>query len=131
MARATLSNLASLPYLAPEGIVVAGLLLVIVAGLLRRRPLRVLAAALALATCAAAALATVLTADGVPRGLCGGLVARDPFADFFKLLALAATAIIALLALRSRDAIDYDKDDGDAHEFYALLLAAALGAMLM
>ena len=68
------------------------------------------------------------TATPAPRALFGGLLARDPFADFFKLLFAAAGAIVALASMRARDVIDGDRD---AAEWGSLLLAVVLGAGLM
>lgn len=82
-------------------------------------------AALTLAGVALAAWATLATAHQ-PRGLFFGLVARDPFADFWKLFFLATLALVALLSLRAGDAIDES-----AAEFYALAGTATVGMMLM
>jgi NADH-quinone oxidoreductase subunit N len=59
------------------------------------------------------------------------MVARDPYADFFKYLFALTSAIVAVTALRSRDAIDYTRRDADAGEFYTLVLGVTLGMNLM
>lgn len=126
-----LSNLASLRFFLPETILVGGIAALVVASFVVKRRGDLVAAALTVATCLGAGIATVLTADGAARGLFGGLLARDPFADFFKLLAVAATAIVALIAVRTRDAVDHERGGPDACELGALLVAAALGVALM
>jgi NADH-quinone oxidoreductase subunit N len=109
------------PELALGGAVVLVLLVDLVVGRLRIGWV----AALSLAGMGVAAWLTVATAHQ-PAGLFFGLVARDSFADFFKLFALAAGALVALLSLRAGDAIDES-----AAEYYALVLTTTLGMMLM
>jgi NADH-quinone oxidoreductase subunit N len=128
-----LDNAASFAFALPDLVLAAGIVLVLAVGLISRGLPRRYPAALAVAITIAAVAATLATADGQSRGLFGGLIARDAFADFFKLLAPAAAAIVSLLALRARDAIDFStahKDD-EAPEFFALILTAALGVQLM
>jgi NADH-quinone oxidoreductase subunit N len=109
------------PELALGGAVVLVLLVDLVVGRLRIGWV----AALSLAGLTAAAWLTIATAHE-PRGLFFGLLARDPFADFWKLFSLAAGALVALLSLRAGDAIEES-----AAEFYALVLTTTLGMMLM
>jgi NADH-quinone oxidoreductase subunit N len=99
-------------------------------GLVLPRLSRQLAAAATVAILAAAGVATLATASA-PAGLFAGLLARDPFADYFTLIALVTTAVVTLLALSSRDALDPAAPDREAPELFALLLAAALGVALM
>ena len=82
---------------------------------------------------AAAVAATVATAPAAPAGLFGGLMARDRFGDFFRLLAPAGGRVVALLAVRAtrRPGRRRPRDDRESAEFFALLLAAVLGVMLM
>jgi NADH-quinone oxidoreductase subunit N len=123
-------NVASLFLFWPENALVLGLCLLLVVDLVRRGASRTLAATLALVTLAAVVVLTIVT-GGRTGGLFGGMVARDPFADFFKYLFALTSAIVAVTALRSRDAIDYTRRDADAGEFYALVLGITLGMNLM
>src|SRR6185312_9351783 len=124
-ARLMLDNAHSLAAFAPELVLAATVLVVLAADLAVGR-LRIGAVAvLSLVGVAAAAWATLATA-GAPRGLFFGLVARDPYGDFFKLLFLMTAALVALVALRAGDAVEES-----AAELYALLLTTTLGMMLM
>jgi NADH-quinone oxidoreductase subunit N len=109
-----------LPELVLAGLVVALIAVDLVAGRLRAG----WCAALTIAACAVAAYATVHTA-AEPRGLFHGLVARDAFADFWKLFALVTCALVALITLRS------DAAQHSAAEVYALVATTTLGVMLM
>ena len=129
-----LDNFPSFVFLLPELVLAGGIVLVLLLGLLGRTLPRQAPAALAIVTALGAVAATLGTADGQSRGLFLGLIARDPFADFFKLLAPLAAVIVILLALRARDAIDFGLQpvpDREAPEFCALILTAALGVQLM
>jgi len=120
-----LDNAHSLAAFAPELVLAATVLVVLAADLAVGR-LRIGAVAvLSLVGVAAAAWATLATA-GAPRGLFFGLVARDPYGDFFKLLFLMTAALVALVALRAGDAVEES-----AAELYALLVTTTLGMMLM
>ena len=122
------------PFL-PELILAATVLLVLASDLVAGRPSLARAATLSLLGLASAFAVTLSTLHAAPRGLFFGLLARDPFANFFKLLFIGADALIVFAAMRSRDAIDFAaapplRDDGAA-EFYALTLTTTLGMMLM
>jgi NADH-quinone oxidoreductase subunit N len=120
-----LDNAHSLTAFLPE-LVLAGAVLVLLSLDLLVGRLRIgQVAALTVAAVAASAAATVWTAQA-PRALFFDLIARDPFADFFKLLFLATAALVAFVSLRAGDAIDES-----AAEFYALLLTTTIGMMLM
>ncbi|MBI5479918.1 MAG: NADH-quinone oxidoreductase subunit N [Deltaproteobacteria bacterium] len=123
-------NVASLFLFWPESVLVLGLCLLLVVDLVARGASRALAATITLATLAAVVVATIVTA-GRAGGLFGAMVARDPYADFFKYLFALCSAVIAVTALRSKDAIDYTRRDADAGEFYALVLGITLGMNLM
>jgi NADH-quinone oxidoreductase subunit N len=125
-----LENVASLFLFWPESTLVIGLCVLLVVDLVARGASRALAAGIALATLAAVVIVTVFT-TGRTSGLFGGMVARDPYADFFKYLFALTSAIIAVTALRSRDAVDYTRRDADAGEFYTLVLGITLGMNLM
>jgi NADH-quinone oxidoreductase subunit N len=126
-----LANAPSLTFALPEVILVLGILTVLLVGLVRRDVSRYVPAALTMVVAAAALLVTVTTGDHLPRGLFEGLIARDPFADFFKGIALCTVLVVALVSTRARDAIDYRRRDREAPELYALLLSAVLGVHLM
>jgi NADH-quinone oxidoreductase subunit N len=123
-----LANGASLIPFGPEIVLSVGTVSVLAAGLAFPRASRHLALAMTLMTLMVTVVVALGTATPVPRALFGGLVARDPFADFFKLMFAAAGVIVALASMRSRDIIDGERD---AAEWGALLLAVVLGAGLM
>jgi NADH-quinone oxidoreductase subunit N len=126
-----LSNVASLVPFSPEMVLSAGIIVVLGFGLVFPRLPRAVVLGLTLATLTAAVAATVATTVPSPRALFGGLLARDSFADFFKLLFALAGAIVALALARARDVLDGPSGDRDAAEIAALLLAVVLGACLM
>jgi NADH-quinone oxidoreductase subunit N len=129
-----LDNLSSLRWFAPELILSVGILVILTADLFAAAPSRRRSGGLAIASLALALAATVGTMDGQRRGLFGGLIARDPFTDFFKILFIAVTALVGIAAMRSKDAIDYapgENQDKESGEFYALTLTATIGMFLM
>ena len=121
-----LDNAHSLAAFAPELALAATVCVVLVVDLIVGRLRIGWVAALTIAGVAVAAWLTVATGHTPPRGLFFGLVARDPFGDFWKLLFLATAALTALVSLRAGDAIDES-----AAEFYALVVATTIGMMLM
>ena len=127
-----LSNMISLHLFIPEIALTVGVLLLLVWDMafspLRRGP----AAFIALCSLGVAAAVTLLSSQAGPVELFNGLMVRDAFADFFKLLFYACTGIIVLASLRAKDAIDYtDGRDREAAELFALLLSMCLGMNLM
>jgi NADH-quinone oxidoreductase subunit N len=141
---AALDNSASLLLALPELVLSAGVLLLLLVGLLRPRLPHAAGATLAVLVAAATAAVTLATAPRAPQGLFGGLVARDGFGDFFRLLAPLAAAYVALLSLRARDTLAAGQGhagtggaagptaaDPEAPELFALLLTATLGVVLM
>ena len=125
-----LSNLISLHLFTPEIALTLGIVLLLVLDLVFSLK-RGAAAFVALIALASAGVMTLVT-TGHNTEMFGGLIMRDGFADFFKLLFLLVTAVVVVVALRSKDAIDYtDGEDRDATEFYALLLTLNLGMNLM
>src|SRR5688572_29831806 len=126
-----LPNIPSIYYFWPENILILGILSIVVVGMAAKRQSRRLMGGITLVTCLASLVATLVTADGNPRGIFGGIIARDPFSDFFKVLFLLTTAVVGLVALRARDAIDYKDNDREASEFYSLTLSATLCMNLM
>src|SRR5438046_7892833 len=97
-----LGNAASFSRFLPDLCLAGGALAALLLPVIFRRVGAGLAAVITLISAAAAIVATIFGA-GPPAGLFGGLVARDPFADFFRILFTAAAALVALLATRSRD----------------------------
>ncbi len=126
-----LSNNESLYWFLPELILSGGALLILIWDLIAKRPNRRAYGAGALVILAATAVAIVVTTDGQARGLFGGLVARDPFGDFWKWIALAITGLVGVISMRSKETIDYTAGDKDSGEFYALTLTVCLGLFLM
>jgi NADH-quinone oxidoreductase subunit N len=127
-----LDNVQSLYHFAPESVLAGGILLTLLADLVLRRARPRILGALALLALAGAATATLIT-GGTTRGLFGGLMARDPFADFFKLLGAGVGALAVIMSLRSDETIEYrgPRPGGESGEFFALLLATVLGMNLM
>jgi NADH-quinone oxidoreductase subunit N len=129
-----LTNVESMSAFSPELVLSAGVVLVLLVDMVQRGSSRRVAGGLATATLIAALAALLATAPAAAAdslGLFGGLVARDRYGDFWKVLFLLTTFIVGLMATRSRDAIDRDRGDGDAGEFYALALAICLGLFVM
>jgi len=129
-----LDNVASMKWFAPELILSVGVLAILIVDLIVGVPSRKRAGGITIAALAGAFAATVATMDGQSRGLFGGLIARDPFTDFFKLLFLATTAFVGVAAMRSRETIEYqpgEYQDRESGEFYALALTTTIGMMLM
>ncbi len=129
-----LDNVQSLRYFAPELILSVGILAILVADLVVGKPDRKRSFGVAAVSLAIALVATLATMDGRARGLFGGLIARDPFTDFFKVLFIVTSALVGVAALRSRDAIEYrpgELQDKESGEFYALLLTSTIGMFLM
>src|SRR3569623_1791534 len=77
-----------------ELVLAAGIFLVLGVGLVARTGSRYVALGLTVATLVGATGALLGTAPVQPRGLFGGLLARDAFGDFFKLLAAAAGPLL-------------------------------------
>jgi NADH-quinone oxidoreductase subunit N len=142
-----LDNFASLVPFLPELVLCGGIVAVLALSFSRRARVGAAAVAVAAVTCLGAIVATLATASSTPQGLFGGLIARDPFADLFKLLIPLSGALVCGLALRARQEGPQEAtEDGapvagnqpptiaadrEAPEFFALLLAVVLGAQLM
>jgi NADH-quinone oxidoreductase subunit N len=132
MSMSMLDNAGSLRPFLPETILCVGIVLLLLGDLFGRGLRRGAAGAITLVTVLGSGASVVLTAGGGTRLLFFGLIARDPFTDFFKYFFLLVTAVVGVVALRARDAIDYTTGrDPDAAEFYALVLTATLGMNLM
>jgi NADH-quinone oxidoreductase subunit N len=126
-----LDNYQSLRDFLPETILSLTVLVVLTVDLIAGKPNLRRTALLTLAGIAGAFIATLATMRGAPRGLFGGLIARDPLSDFFKIFFLVTTALIGVAAMRARDAIDYTDGDKESAEFYTLTLTTTIGMFLM
>jgi NADH-quinone oxidoreductase subunit N len=131
-----LDNFQSLAYFWPETILSLTILLIITVDLIAGKPNLRRTSMLALLGLVGAAVAVIAKMDyGATYGLFGGLTAKDPFGDFFKLFFIATTILVGIAATRSRDAIDYTATgaykDLESAEFYALTLTTTLGMFLM
>jgi len=80
---------------------------------------------LAIITAVIAADATIRVSAPEPMVAFYGMFVLDPFAVFTKVLICLATALGIILSL------DYMKDEANTGEYYALMLFAMLGMMLM
>jgi NADH-quinone oxidoreductase subunit N len=129
-----LDNLHSLTWFWPETILGIAALAVLLADLVAGRPsLRRPAAITFVALGAAACVLWMRLDPSRAFGLFGGLMAKDPLADFFQLLFLGGTFVIAILSLRSSDAVEHTgaRRGAEAAELYALLLTTTVGLFLM
>ncbi len=120
---------------APEQVLTGAILLVLAVDLVAGRPSVTRAATLTLGGLGAAALTTILTMRPDGEGLFYGLMARDPFGDYFKLLFILTNVFITLAAVRSRDAVDWSAPPPEgregAAEFHAIMLTLSIAMMLM
>jgi NADH-quinone oxidoreductase subunit N len=127
-----LDNAGSLYWFSPESVLTGGILVILLVDIIAKRSSRKLMGMLTLLTLLGSAVATLATRPQKhPWGLFGGLIARDGFSDFFKLFFVLTTAIVGIMALRAKDAIDYTDGDKEAGEFFALALSVTLGMNLM
>ena len=130
-----LDNFQSLVYFLPETLLGATILAILILDLIAGRPRLQRSSVISLLGLAASLVATVATMDGQKRGLFGGLIARDPMSDFFKIFFILTTALIGIAAMRARDAIAYDgagdDKDKESAEFYTLMLTTTIGMFLM
>jgi NADH-quinone oxidoreductase subunit N len=124
-------NIGSLLFFWPEMVLVIGIIGLLLVDLVRRGARPRLVLGLTLCVLAGVVVASLVTTAGRPRGLFGGLIARDPFADFFKYFFALTSGIVGLVTLRSRETVDSSRRDPDAGEFYALVLGITLGMNLM
>lgn len=133
---APLGNAASLAPFLPELVLSAGIVVVLLVGLADRPGRERAFVALTVLALAAVAASAIYT-GAEDRALFGGLLARDAFADYFKVLFAAAGIIVALCGYRSSDVGDASvaaaapAGGGTRGEWFALLLSLVLGANLM
>jgi NADH-quinone oxidoreductase subunit N len=130
-----LDNVQSLVYFLPETVLTVAILAILVIDLVAGRPDLKRTAGIALTGIVGSLIATVATMDGQARGLFGGLIARDPMSDFFKIFFLVTTGLVGVAAMRARDAVDYAAEgrerDQESAEFYTLMLTTTVGMFLM
>ena len=122
----SLSNLDSLRYFLPEGIVALTILLVLGADGISRGRRGGLNAAVAIAGMVAA-LAAAVAQIGMPSTfLFMGMLAFDPFGVFFKIFFLAVGVVVVLVAHPYREL-----SREFTGESYAMLLGVVMGMMLL
>jgi len=114
-----------------ELVLAAGVFLVLGVGLVARGASRRVTLGLTALILVAAGAALLATAVPGPRGLFGGLLARDAYGDFFKLLAAVAAVLVTLASIASEEVLDHRDGDRDGAEYGALVLSVVLGAGLM
>lgn len=122
----------ALPYLGPELVITCAILLAILVDLLLRGDEKRLVAHLGVFACLLGIWGAVQTGTGTETAPSPGLplldhaVQADAFGTFLKIVILGATALVLWLAARYRPIAE-----GGTGEFYVLVLATALGAMLL
>jgi NADH-quinone oxidoreductase subunit N len=114
----------------PELILGVGILISLLVDLAAGRPHIGRSALLATTTLVMALAATVITTTETPIGLFGGLLARDLFGDFFRVLFMGAGLATILLSVRSKQTLEISSAV-DSAEYFALLLATVLAMSLM
>jgi len=115
-----------LPLAAPEVLLTLFLVLILLADLFPAWRRQRVAAWLALVGVLAAGAATLQLFGRPETTFFSGMVALDPMAVFFKFISLAATGLAVLFSIGSRGLHRQDRG-----EYYALLLATALGINLL
>ena len=105
-------------------LIVTALALILLAPRIRQGPAAAVGTVLA-ALAAALASAWVLPSD-TETGF-GGMITRDGYSGFFKVLIAAALALAALLSVKSGEEAE---DEAPRGEYHALLLLASTGMML-
>ena len=127
MNSATFVSVSDLALVIPELILVGTALTLILFATRIRQGTAATAATVLAALAAAVASVWVLPSDTTTAF--GGMITRDGYSGFFKILIAAALGLAALLSVRS----DEDKNEDDAAprgEYHALLLLASTGMML-
>lgn len=115
----------NLELILPEAILAVMAMAILLIDVFTTRGRNNLAAWLSLATCAAVAAATLKVAGADGTESFYGYFVLDPFAAFAKLLMIGGTVFGIILSL------DYMKREENIGEYYALMLFALLGMMLM
>ncbi len=117
----------SMFWIMPELILVGGTLLILLLDLFCGKKSR--AALVAVVTLFLSGVALCLTHSQTPQMLFEGMIVRDPFSDFWKILFLIAAASCGILASSSRETLSPQRDS--TAEFYALMLASTVGLFVM
>jgi NADH-quinone oxidoreductase subunit N len=115
-----------LRFFSPELALSGVILLVLIGDLLLRHTHKEVVLTVALAGLLGTLVATHVVADGQSHLIFSGMVVLDPFAVFFKYLAVTATAIVVIFSMRSPETPREAKG-----EFTTMMLAICLGMMLM
>jgi NADH-quinone oxidoreductase subunit N len=123
-------NLHSVRLFLPELILGAGVALLLVVDLVAERPRVGRSAAISLTALLLALSMTLSTVPEIPTGLFGGLLARDLFGDFFRVLFISAGVVTTLLSLRSRQTLD-PVSGAESAEYFSLVLTTVLAMCLM
>ncbi len=118
-------SLSDFYYIAPELVLTAGALLVLVADVALPRARRGALAWVTLFVLAATA-ASLIPFASTHVEVAHGLIAVDQFALFFKVLFLGAAAITVLMSVRYLEV-----EGASPGEYYFLILCATLGMMIM
>jgi NADH-quinone oxidoreductase subunit N len=119
-----LNSIASLPYFAPEILLTAAILALLLVDLTGRSHSHLGSIAL---LASAGVLLLVVTGSGRPEGwLFSRMLVFDSFAIFFRGLLAIALVIAVWMSMGSREVADFDQG-----EYYAVLLASTLGMFLM
>ncbi len=116
----------SLTFFGPEFQVACAALVIFLVDLFIPRRFSKHLAWIALAVCITASLSVLGQYGAESRALFLGMIAMDSFGNFFKLFFLLGTVPIILLTYLSREF-----EELRMGEYYGILLAAVLGAMLM
>ncbi len=123
-----LNNIASIKYFYPEASLIGAVLVLIILDLMFRNRRRHWQAYVALAGLAPALLFAVkLYTGGKAGSLFSEMLALDPFAGFFQILFITATALTILISLISADTSGGENQG----EYYAFLLVVTLGMFLL
>jgi len=119
-------SLNDLYYLAPELVLTAGILLLLVVDVLTPRRHQALLSWLGLVVVAASGVALLAVAGPTPISVAKGLISVDAFGTFFKVIFLLSAALTLLLSVRYLDI------EGARHgEYVFMVLCATLGMMFM
>jgi len=120
-----MSNFNSLAYYWPELILTVTILVAVIADLFYRREQSINVAWWVLGGLALTLFAVRMGESSVSH-LFMGMVASDPFSDFFKVLILLSTALVILMSFNSNELKDYR-----VGEYFSILSILSFGLFLM
>ena len=120
-----MSNFNSLAYYWPELILTVTILVAVIADLCYRREQSINVAWWVLGGLALTLFAVRMGGSSVSH-LFMGMVASDPFSDFFKVLILLSTALVILMSFNSNELKDYR-----VGEYFSILSILSFGLFLM